>query len=115
MTDMNGRRIDQLGTNLIVYGGVCTSCSLHQVDFHKLPFERFDEVILFFQSPQDEIPRALRSYSKNIRIISDEQGSLAKKLNATWLGKSCVSSKGRLSYIQKEESDRTFLQAAMGK
>lgn len=107
--DVFGRKIADDGSAvLLVYGGSCTSCSIHHLDFGRLPFGRYPEIILLFDSPPQDILRSLAAINPKLRLIADPAGELCDQLKASWGGRWYELEGGKLANVQHTPLDARF-------
>jgi len=85
--DAYGKRILRRPDLMVVYAGSCTTCTLRHINFQKLPYGKYSQIAVIFESPLKEIPERLRYVNAKLRIIADADGRLSDALQAQWGGR----------------------------
>ena len=109
--DVFGQGLDLAEAHvLVVYEGVCTGCSLHP-RLHALPFDRFDRVLVVYESPADTVRSMMEDgrsgHHPRLSIVADPEGWLVSALNL-WPGRWAVVQNGELTRLQQGPDDVTI-------
>lgn len=102
--DVHDRKIPLGGRVLLIYGGDCSSCSLRQIDYAKLPYSGFDAVVVVYGASKEDVLQQFPASGKAF-ILSDLTEAASSELAAQWPGRWYKFEQGILTSWQKEQTE----------
>jgi hypothetical protein len=100
---------------LLVAGGACSECSIHNFDPSRVPHGQFSGIVVLIQGEPSEVEALTRKFA-SATYVADPGGLAHRALNADWTPRCYVlDAAGRLVWIQGWPDEGLPKQASQAK